>query len=59
MNIKKEISLNLNTQFTKRVHFCADSAKFDVLKNEYFNKDQKIVIRFFSYFTKNICLIIT
>ena len=42
MNIKKEISLNLKkTQFTKRVHFCADSAKFDVLKNEYFNKDKK------------------
>ena len=41
MNIKKETSLNSNTQFTKRMHFCADSAKFDVPKNEYFNKDKK------------------
>ena len=41
MNITKEISLNLNLQVTKRVNFCADSAKFDVPKNEYFNKDKK------------------
>ena len=41
MNINKETSLNSNTQFTKRMHFCAGSAKFDVPKNEYFNKDKK------------------
>ena len=38
MNIKKVISFNLNAQFTKRMHFIADSAKFDVPKNKYFKK---------------------
>ena len=65
MNIKKEIPLNVNTQFTKTMHnqptktmhFIADSAKFDVPKNEYFNKrhSYQILLKFY----KNICLIIT
>ena len=46
MNTKKEISLNLNTHFTKRMYFCVDSAKFDVSKMEYFNKDEKIIFNF-------------
>ena len=57
MNIKKEISLNLNTQI--ECIFIANSAKFDVPKNENFNKRSKNSYQIFLILYKNICLIIT
>ena len=47
----------MHNQPTKTMHFIADSAKFDVPKNEYYNKrhSYQILLKFY----KNICLIIT